>query len=74
MLSGIIAALQIFIHKEGLSTAGRPQQKHIVILNQPHLQGLFLNVEPLRYKPEPVAHLQHAIRHSRLKSVIYSHT
>ena len=73
MLSGIIARPQIFVHKERLSTSRRTQQKHIIILDQAHLQSLFLNVEFLRHKSEPVAHLQHSIRYTFFTSVIYAY-
>ena len=48
VLPGYVAAAQVLVHKEGLAGAGRPQQEYVVVLNQPCIQGLFLNVESLR--------------------------
>ena len=72
MRSGHIASPQIVVHKEGLTGAGRAQQKYVIVLNQPQLQGQFLNIKALRYQPDAVAHLEHAASDTGVESVVDS--
>ena len=67
-----VAGPQIVIHKERLAGTGRPQQEYIVVLNEPKLQGQFLNIEALRHQPDAVAHLEHAVRDAGIKTVVDS--
>ena len=70
VLPSYVAAAQVLVHKEGLAGAGRPQQEYVVVLNQPCIQGLFLNVESLRDQPDAVAHFENAVGNARVESVI----
>ena len=70
MLPGHIAAAQVFVHKERLAGAGRPQQEDIVVLNQPRIQGLLLDIEALRNQAQPVTHFQDAVSNANVEAVI----
>ena len=70
MLPGHIAAAQVFVHKERLAGAGRSQQEDIVVLNQPRIQGLLLDIEALRNQAQPVTHFQDAVSNANVEAVI----
>ena len=72
VLPGIVAALKVLVHEEGLAGAGRPQQEHIVILDEAGIHRFLLNVEALGNQPEPVTHLEHAVPDASIESVIDS--
>ena len=72
--SSHIAGSKIMVHKERLTGAGWTQQEHIVVLNQPQLQGQFLNIETLRHQPDAVAHFEHTVRDAGVESFVNSQT
>ena len=70
MLSGIVTALQVFVHEEGFAGSGGAQQEYIVVLNQAQFHGPFLNVKAQGDQPLPVAHFENAVRNSAVEPII----